>query len=228
MLIFQTLTAVVVTVAASLAFPLNSHAQSSPSSEYVRETNVDAHRHAYPLLSGDVTREEFASTDAANGPMNTFVRMPDYPSNDFKGGARSHLDTLYSIAWLDLTKEPLVVAAPSSDGRVYLLPMLDMWSDLFTSPGWRTTDSPSGRFLVTPPGWSGAVPAGMSLLSAPTPYVWIISHARTDGAANIQAGYSVTPLSQLGRSPKPLSVTVDQNALTMPLYGQMAEALSGQ
>ena len=179
---------------------------------------VDAYIYFYPLILMDLTRKQSTNgtrTEFGKGPMNTFVNVPAYPPADFKGVVRSNFDTLYSIAWLDLTKEPLVVSAPDTDGRYYLLPMLDMWTDVFASPGWRTTGTQAGNFLVTPPGWSGKVPEGFTRIDAPTPYVWIIGRTKTDGPADydavhkIQAGYKVTPLSRWGKAPEPVAVKID-------------------
>jgi hypothetical protein len=128
---------------------------------------------------------------------------------------RPNFDTLYSSGWLDLTKEPIVVTAPDTGGRYYLLPMLDMWTDVFASPGWRTTGTAAGNFLVTPPGWSGTVPADFTRIGAPTPYVWIIGRTKTDGPADydavhkIQEGYKITPLSQWGKEPVAPEFKVD-------------------
>ncbi|WP_448107050.1 DUF1254 domain-containing protein [Pseudomonas azerbaijanoccidentalis] len=217
--ITQALTAVALAVAASAVFPLTSHAQSKITADEAHAIGVDAYVYFYPLLTMDITRQQFTNIEPGKefgkGPMNMFVSVPQYPPADFKGVVRSNFDTLYSIAWLDLTKEPLVIAAPDTAGRFYLLPMLDMWSDVFASPGWRTTGTDAAQFLVTPPGWTGTVPAGMSQLPAPTPFVWIIGRTKTDGAADyaavhkIQAGYTVTPLSRLGKEAEAVSVKID-------------------
>ena len=219
MLITQALTAVALTVAASVVFPLASQAQSKVTAEEAHAIGVDAYLYLYPLLTMDITRKQFTNIEPGKefgkGPMNMFVSVPQYPPADFKGVVRSNFDTLYSIAWLDLTEEPLVIAAPDTAGRFYLLPMLDMWTDVFASPGWRTTGTQAGQFLVTPPGWTGTVPAGLNHLPAPTPIVWVIGRTKTDGAADyaavhkIQAGYTVTPLSRLGKSAEPVSVNID-------------------
>ncbi|QFG31479.1 DUF1254 domain-containing protein [Pseudomonas umsongensis] len=219
MSITQALSSIALIVASSAVFPLVSQAQSKITAEEAHAIGVDAYVYFYPLLTMDITRKQFTNIEPGKefgkGPMNMFVSVPEYPPADFKGVVRSNFDTLYSIAWLDLTKEPLVIAAPDTAGRFYLLPMLDMWSDVFASPGWRTTGTDAAQFLVTPPGWTGTVPAGLNHLPAPTPFVWVIGRTKTDGAADyaavhkIQAGYTVTPLSRLGKGAEPVSVKID-------------------
>ena len=119
--------------------------------EAARAIGVEAYLYFYPLISMDITRKQSTNIEAgkefAKGPMNTFVNVPAFPPADLKVVVRVNFDTLYSIAWLDLTKEPQVVSAPDTDGRFYLLPMLDMWTDVFASPGWRTTGTQAAEFL---------------------------------------------------------------------------------
>src|SRR5208283_1255916 len=105
--------------------------------------------------------------------------------------------------------------SPIPNGRYCLLPMLDMWTDVFASPGWRTTGTQVGDFAVTPPGWTGALPAGVVRIDAPTRYVWIIGRTKTDGPADyaavnkIQAQFRIAPLSNWGKAPEPVVGTVD-------------------
>ncbi len=62
--------------------------------------------------------------------MNEFRSLPAYPTADMKAVVRPNFDTLHSSGWLDLTKEPAIVSVPDTNGRYYLLPMLDMWTDI--------------------------------------------------------------------------------------------------
>lgn len=189
-------------------------------------TELEAHAIAkeaycflYPLMTMDVTRKQCTNVPAGSkpgfGPMNLFSHMRAYPGADFKTVVRPNFDTLYSIAWLDLTAGPVVVSVPDTQGRYYLLPMLDMWSDVFASPGWRTSGTEAKHFVVAPFNWTGDMPAHSELIQAPTPYVWVIGRTKTDGPDDydavhkIQDGFSVTPLSCFGKESKPVVAKID-------------------
>ncbi len=196
---------------------LTSHAESV-SSEEAHAIGVEAYLYFYPLVTMDITRKQLTNVERAQGisaPMNTFANIPAYPTADMRVVVRPNFDTLYSSGWLDLTKEPLVASVPDTSGRYYLFPMLDMWTDVFASPGWRTTGTQAANFLVTPPGWTGSVPDGMQQIKAPTSYVWIIGRTKTDGPPDydavhkIQAGYKITPLSSWGKTPEAVSGKID-------------------
>ena len=196
---------------------LTSHAESI-SPEEAHAIGVEAYLYFYSLVTMDITRKQLTNVERAEGisaPMNTFANIPAYPTADMRVVVRPNFDTLYSSGWLDLTKEPVVASVPDTGGRYYLFPMLDMWTDVFASPGWRTTGTQAANFLVTPPGWTGSVPDGMQQIKAPTPYVWIIGRTKTDGPPDydtvrkIQAGYKITPLSRWGKTAEAVTAKVD-------------------
>jgi hypothetical protein len=197
-------------------------AAAQVSEEEAHAIGVEAYLYFYPLVTMDLTRRQLTNvepgTGGIGGPPNTFVNIPEYPTADIKVVVRPNFDTLYSSAWLDLTKEPMIVSVPDTDGRYYLLPMLDMWTNVFASPGWRTTGTQAGDFAVLPPGWrpeATELPDGVQRIDAPTSHVWIIGRTKTDGPKDydavhkIQAGFKITPLSRWGKPPEPVAVKID-------------------
>src|SRR5271166_23330 len=198
--------------------PPAARAAETISEQDAHSIGVAAYVYFYSLVTMDVTRKQLtnvAKTEGIRTPMNTFANLAAFPAADMRVVVRPNFDTLYSSAWLDLTKEPMIVSVPDTHGRYYLLPMLDMWTDVFASPGWRTTGTQAGDVAVTPPGWSGALPAGVARIDAPTPYVWIIGRTKTDGPADyaainkIQAELKITPLWSWGKTAEPAAGTVD-------------------
>jgi hypothetical protein len=228
--VFAAVAATLTVTSAAGRFSITAaHAQTAITEQEAHAIGVDAYIYFYSLVTMDVTRRQFTNIEPGKelgkGPMNMFNNVPTYPPADFKGVVRPNFDTLYSIAYLDMTKEPVVVSAPDTNGRYYLLPMLDMWSDVFASPGWRTTGTQAGNFLVTPPGWRPdlrdrfidefKLPRDTQRIDAPTPYVWIIGRTKTDGPSDydavhkIQAGFKVTLLSEWGKPARPVEVKID-------------------
>ena len=192
-------------------------APAIPEAE-ARAIAVDAYIYFYPLVSMDLTRKQLINMPPGaglGGPMNTFDNIPAFPAADMKAVVRPNFDTLYSSGWIDLTREPMVVSVPDTGGRYYLLPMLDMWTDVFASPGWRTTGTKADNFLLVPPSWNGNVPADFTRINAPTPYVWIIGRTKTDGPADydavhaVQKGFKITPLSSWGKPAVPVKANID-------------------
>jgi len=205
-------------------------AQATPISEQeAHGIGVEAYLYFYPLVTMDLTRRQMtnvpAGKDLGFGPANTFNNVAAYPSASDRVVVRPNFDTLYSTAWLDLAKEPVIVSVPDTNGRYYLLPMLDMWTDVFASPGWRTTGTQAQHLLVAPAGWRPdlrdrfieefRLPKDTQRINAPTSHVWIIGRTKTDGPQDydavheIQGGLKVTPLSEWGRTPRPVEVKTD-------------------
>jgi hypothetical protein len=205
-----------ITLMVSMLAP--SAAQSISAGE-AQAIAAEAYVYFYPLVTMDVTRKQLNNSDpktaGIGGASNTFNNIAAYPTADMRAVVRPNFDTLYSSAWLDLTHEPMIVSVPDTGGRYYLLPMLDMWSDVFASLGSRTTGTKAANFLVAPPGWNGDLPEGVTRINAPTPHVWIIGRTRTDGPADyarvheVQKGYRITPLSGWGKPPVVVTQTID-------------------
>src|SRR5262245_46410261 len=91
-------------------------AQGAPQAVTEQEAHaigVDAYIYLYSLVSMDVTRRQLTNVEPGKefgrGPMNMFISVPEYPPANFKSVVRPNFDTLYSSAWLDLTKEPVIV-----------------------------------------------------------------------------------------------------------------------
>jgi hypothetical protein len=223
----KTATVLVLGLLACPVLSLAARAQAAVTEQEAQSIGVDAYVYLYPLVTMDITRKQLTNTEKGfgRGPMNAFHNVPAYPPASDRSVVRTNYDTLYSIAYLDLIKQPVVVSVPDTAGRFYILPMLDMWTDVFASAGWRTTGTQATNFLVTPPGWRPdlrdrfidelKLPKNTQRIDAPTSYVWIIGRTKTDGPADyeavrkIQAGFNITPLSDWSKTPKPVELKVD-------------------
>ncbi len=197
------------------------------------EIGLDAYLYLYPLVLMEITRAQATNIEPGKpptrAPMNTFGHLRVFPPASFKFVVRPNFDTLYSSAWLDLSKEPMIVSVPDTAGRYYLLPMLDMWTDVFAVVGKRTTGTQAGDYALVPPGWQRRLPDGVERIDAPTPMVWIIGRTQTNGAKDypavhaVQNGFHVRALSQWGGATRPPAPAFDPAIdMTTPPPRQLA------
>jgi len=199
------------------------------TSEEVKSIAEEAYIYGYPLVLMDLTSKKMSNVPKAGpqtAPINQFAHMPEFPSPDFKDVVSPNADTLYSIAWLDLSDEPIILHVPDTNGRYYLMPMIDAWTNVFASPGKRTTGTEVNNFVITGPFWEGKLPDGLTEIKSPTNLIWIIGRTQTNGVDDydavhvIQKEYTLTPLNSFGKSYQPsVNVPVDSsiNMITPPV-----------
>jgi len=179
----------------------------------------EAYIYLYPLILMDLTRKQLINLDPKaspyGGPANAFTHVRAFPTAEMRAVVRPNFDTLYSSAWLDLTNGPVVVSTADTGGRYFLLPMLDMWTDVFAVPGKRTNGTTAANFALVPPGWSENLPQDVERINAPTPYVWIIGRTHTNGVKDydavhkVQDGYKITLLADWGKTPRMIEQKID-------------------
>lgn len=192
-----------------MAAAQTAQSQSALKPDQLYSIARDAYLFAYPLVTMDATMHQATNVPDSGAvvmraPINQFAHVRTYPDADERDVVRWNFDTLYSLAWADVSREPIVLSVPDTEGRYYLLQMLDMWSDVFSVVGARTTGTKPGNYAIVPVGWSGELPAGVHKIVAPTSTFWILGRTQTNGPADygnvheVQDGYTLTPLSQWG------------------------------
>lgn len=165
---------------------------------------INAYIYGFPLVLMDVTKNVLTNTPTltqTKAPLNQLFSKKTFPDPSFTEVVSPNADTLYTQAWLDLTKEPMILSVPDMGDRYYLFPMLDEWSNVFFSPGTRTTGNKKGNFAITGPNWKGILPNGVQGIQSPTNFVWIIGRIQTNGSSDfaavnkLQEQFKLTPLS---------------------------------
>jgi hypothetical protein len=183
------------------------------------EIGKEAYIFAYPLMTMELTRRTSTNVVAPVGttaPMGQFARLRQYPDATFTTVTAPNADTLYTSGFFDVSKEPWIVTVPDMQGRYYLFPMLDGWTDVFQVPGKRTTGTGAQKYAITGPGWKGDLPTEVTEYASPTGLVWVLSRTYCTGTPEdykavhaLQDQITAVPLSSYGKPYAPPQGTVD-------------------
>jgi hypothetical protein len=214
-------------------------AVASPSSDYNHglALGTEAYQYGVPLLD---TQRVFASTTnvrvcnpiTGHGPVNQFCNVRNLVTALERTVNAPNNDTLYSIAWLDLSKQPRVLHAPPIKNRFWEFELLDPWTNNFyniTSAHLKLGAGDfgvtgGGNWAVVGPSFKGKLPKGVIRVESKYSRVWIIGRTYTRGPSDlaavhqIQNGYSIVPLSSFGKPhvPPPAKPTGGSGAATIP------------
>jgi hypothetical protein len=204
-------------------------ADDKPSRDEAAQLAAEGYIYGLPLVLMDISRQVMTAVpkpEIGRAPANQFNDSHEFPDPNFTDVVSPNADTLYSMTWLDLSKEPIVLDLPDMGNRYYLMQMMDAWSNVFASPGTRTTGNRKGSHAIVGPAWTGTLPAGLREIKSPTDMVWIIGRTQTNGKADypavraIKKQYRLIPLSVWGKEyTPPAEVPIDPtvNARTAPV-----------
>jgi hypothetical protein len=182
--------------------------QEPLTEEEAFELGVRAYIYAYPLLVLDSVRRvttNVASPPGPLSPMGQFAHYRVFPNAADRTIAGASLDTLYSLAWLDLSQGPYVLHVPEVRDRFFMMPILDGWTEVIGNPGTRTTGGRAGDYVITGPQWTGALPTGVQQIESGTDMVLIVGRTYSSGTSAdyqavhaVQDQYTLVPLSIFG------------------------------
>lgn len=146
-----------------------------------------------------------SKAEKGHAPINQFAHYHEFPDASNKTVVGFNVDTLYSLANLDLSQEPLVLSVPEMGNRFWVMQLIDAWNNVPHAPGSRTVGSKGGNFAIIGPDWQGTLPEGVTELRIPTNLAFVGGRTYTGGPDDyaavhaLQDQYELGPLSRWGK-----------------------------
>jgi hypothetical protein len=237
--------AVLVVVATAAACTSHQSASTpsvgSTTTSTARESDTQLAADAYVWGSPLVITERTLQSLAALAPENRLSFQRARSGLNSRTVVAPNTDTLYAIAPLDLRGEPYVLTVPAIHDRYYSFQMISAYTDSFAYVGTRATGGRAGRWVITPPGWNGKVPAGVTRLESPTPQLLVLGRFLVADDADVARVHalgtriSLEPLSTLtGAAPaaapppfgRPAGTAQSVAAAGAGFFDQLGDALA--
>ncbi|CAB1369524.1 DUF1254 domain-containing protein [Denitratisoma oestradiolicum] len=169
--------------------------------EFAYLTGMQAFIYGYPIITFAELRAQ--PLPGGQSMVNRYFHTRHLADPGQKYGGSPNRETAYSLAFADVSREPVVLTVPPNPRqRYYSLQLCDMYSDTIGYIGLRATHNIPGDYLLAGPGWKGKAPKGMQkVIRSWTPWVAVFGRTYTDGTEDdlprmsaFQDGYRITPL----------------------------------
>lgn len=190
--------------------------------EYAYSLGVQAYIFGFPYVYLPFLRWDWVTQPKPQGsitpyaPLNHFFHVRQLADASYRQGGSPNNDTLYSTAWLDLGKEPVILSHPDMGDRYFVFELASLDSDNFAYVGKRTTGDKAGSFAIVGPKWKGNLPKGVRALPpSRTSSALILARTLVDGPTDVanvtalQDRYTLVPLSLWGKKDAKLPASRD-------------------
>jgi hypothetical protein len=213
------LAAIAATLLAACAKP--GPTSSAPGIEETKAIAEEGFIYGLPIVMNYAVMNEFCVDPASSqykGPFNQISNEARVFTYKDTAVVTPNSDTPYSMLWLDLRAEPIVISVPAVDkARYYSVQLIDGNAYNYGYIGSRATGSEAGDYLVTGPDWKGETPVGVKdVFNSTTPFALTVFRTQLFNAddmpnvVKVQAGYKAQPLSAfLDQPAPPAAPTID-------------------
>ena len=190
--------------AMSLTMPAQAQDISPAEAKAIAQ---EAYVFGLPLVYVSVQADVLSNVpkpESGRAPYNQFAHFREFPTATNNPIVGMNVDTLYSVANLDLRPEPIVLSIPEMGDRFWLMQVIDAWNDVPAAPGARTVGGKGGNFALVGPNWKGELPEGLTEIRLDTSLAMIGGRTYTagdddyDAVHKLQDQYALTPLSKWG------------------------------
>ncbi|MEQ1538677.1 MAG: DUF1254 domain-containing protein [Sphingorhabdus sp.] len=137
---------------------------------YAYTVGMQAVIYGFPVVKNMTARHGMIEKPIgqADMPLNTWFHSRRASDATDKLHSSVTPDLLYSAAWFDVRKEPVVLTVPDSPDLYYSVQFMEMYSDIFAYLGTRATGGKAGKHLLVSADWQGERPTGIeSVIRAP-------------------------------------------------------------
>jgi len=171
--------------------------------EYAYTLGVQAYTFAFPWYYNQLLRWLWISQPPRNErtpsmPMNTLWHSRKLIDASYRDGGSPNNDALYSVAWVDVSREPVIVSVPEIRDRYYSVHLTGYDADTFDYIGTRTTGAEAGDYLIAGPGWNGTPPAGVKAVKpASTPIFLLLIRTMIEGPQELDTVHAIQDRFQL-------------------------------
>ena len=169
--------ATAIAAGAAIARPSLLMAQSYPDLVEAKDIAEEGFIYGLPLVMNYAVMQEFAvdkNSGQFKAPFNEINNMHHVATPADTAVITPNSDTPYSILWLDLRAEPMVISVPAIErDRYYSVQLIDGNTYNFGYIGTRATGTEPGDYLVVGPDWKGGTPIGIKkVFRSTTPFTF--------------------------------------------------------
>jgi hypothetical protein len=187
---------------------------AAPGIEETKAIAEEGFIYGLPLVMNYAVMQEYCvdkNSGQYKGPFNQITNDARVFTYEDTAIVTPNSDTPYSMLWVDLRAEPMVLSVPAVEKeRYYSVQFVDGNTYNYGYIGSRATGTEPGDYLIVGPDWKGETPAGIKqVFHSTTPFGLTIFRTQLfnaedmPGVVKVQAGYKGQPLSAFLKQPAP-------------------------